>query len=597
MRKGFYDNHGIIQSPFSAYNISIMKLLHRINFTKGFFFIFVLIGIVLSFFPLRTLTAYLSWPYPIEYRDAVALDAAIAIHDDINIYSVQDFPKHIYVYGPLFPLAISFCMNFLDPSFQLLYTFDLIFFFLSLAVMIWLVMKNISSKKMRWTAILFTFFTMIVFAVENFSISGTRPSFPGLFFLLLTIVLAEQTNYSTKGLILSAVSAFIAFNFKQYFLVGFPVVCLSLFFFRSKKKGILYGVITSAIMAGLVALISIRYPLYLNSMFWHHYTATVVYDYEHMLFQLIPFLIIFWFLFSGIFMAVPFSASFVSGIDIRHFSLPLLKERSKNSIFLLSFFVALFCFMGRMGCHPGNTYTYFIDLVLPFLLLVPFLFFDQIAKSSSFAKHIAIFGLIPIISALVIILITGRMVTKISWCAASLLIILAVYCLKKKLDPAFISVFLLTLSLFGSFVFGKPRFITKSDLPYAPQEKLSEALSSCKSIYMEAPGFAYALTHKDDVKMVDNGHYEVRSTLIYSKNKVFSTLFPGQSEQMSRQLAEMTKKVRGAIENQSYDCILDTPSVMDPLIWLHPEFYDYYEQKGSYPLLSIGNTSLFVPKK
>ena len=554
------------------------------------FILFVIIAIGGSFFPLRTLTAYLSWPYPIEHRDAATLDIAMAIHEGVNPYAIENYPEYIYVYGGVLPLLTAFCLQFLRPSFRIMLGIDILFLVAVLCLMTWLYRRKIQSRGIRWGAILFTAFSMIVFAVLNFKVSGTRPSLPGLFFLLLTVIIPEQTNYCWKGLVCSAVCSFIAFNCKQYFLIGFPIVCLSLFLFQSKKKGILFGLFSTVGMVGMMLLLNFFFPLYINSTIWHHLFLNPSYNFLWMCYQLIPFCLLFWFGITESILAFPRVFPAFKGVNIKNISSPFFNQHDTDSIYLVAFLTSIICFCISMGGNWSNQYTYFIDLPLPFLLLSTFLFLSKRIDQPNFIRTTAgVGGLLFLFFFCLIQILYIR--KEMNFFCIGWFLLLTLLFIFHRFAHRDVLWGILILSVGGIFFFQKENFITRADLPFVSYAQFNKALDQCQSILLSPEGYQYQFTH-DTVRFSDNGHRFYAGSLIYPERGPLFGLYRHQSETLRRQLDNWDESLVNSLVNQEFDCI--TVTEIDPLSEF-PELAEYYRVKETFQLTASETTTLYVP--
>ena len=70
--------------------------------------------IILLAYPLSYIGKFLTFPYPIEYREAAMISPAIDFSKGINPYTIANYPDHIYLYGVLYPLMVKPFVNLFE---------------------------------------------------------------------------------------------------------------------------------------------------------------------------------------------------------------------------------------------------------------------------------------------------------------------------------------------------------------------------------------------------------------------------------------------------------------------------------------------------
>ena len=75
----------------------------------------LIIAVIILFliFPIQFTINFLTFKFPLEYRDAASIPAAVDFSRGINPYSIENFPDHIYLYGILYPLIMAPLLNLL----------------------------------------------------------------------------------------------------------------------------------------------------------------------------------------------------------------------------------------------------------------------------------------------------------------------------------------------------------------------------------------------------------------------------------------------------------------------------------------------------
>ena len=363
------------------------------NFEKDLIKNFLLIAVIILFLinPIRFTINFLSLKFPIEYRDAAAISAAVDFSRGINPYTVENFPGHIYLYGFLYPLIMAPFMKFVAHPILVARFMDVLFSILFLSISFWILRKRNSSIITSLIAILILLNSFCLIWLNN----GSRSDASGLFFSILGICFLLRNPYKIIHILFCAISFTISFHFKQYMVFPALAVALYLFLFVSKQKGIIFVVF--GISIGLLSFIVAKsiFPLWYEYSIIHHIEANSSYI-TLMYKQTITFFKYYWILFilfllyiykhSSVFnfgkvkeiRLIPFDIKepFIRGISIELLDLSFII----SALFLTFYF-------GRKG---GNTYTYYGELLLPFLIYSIIPKIDKLFEANFFQSIIKI---------------------------------------------------------------------------------------------------------------------------------------------------------------------------------------------------------------
>lgn len=490
-------------------NIRFSKTFHAINNVLPpvnplitTIVIFLLIALM-TIYPIKFVINYLSSPYPFEYRDAAGISAANAFSNGVNPYRLENFPMNIYLYGILSPLLLSVFINLVDHPMVAAKGFDFFFLIMLLVLSFYIFRKRKASIESSLIGILLLLNSFCLI----WKINGSRPDASGLFFVVFgysTLFFKDRPN--NIHIILCALFSVISFYFKQYMVFSIPIVFLYLFFFVSKQKGLIF--ISAGAMMGFISFLLLRhlFPLYYEYSIIHHmkfWDSSI----SHMLKQTIFFLKYFWVLcifylfylydkFSTFnskvlkrirIRLIEFEAAFVQGC-----SMDLLDIGIIISIILLTF---------SLGKHIGNQYTYYGELLLPFLLYLTIPKIDELIKTNLI-----------------------RFLIQFSLIAFCIYPFQSTY----KID------FLSHNTAFNTIY------------KYADR---------CNYIYDKTPLIAVYKIEHNMIPIFNNGQNEYARSVIPVKGTIFEKFSKQTSESINLKLFKWENNIEESIDNQKFDCI------------------------------------------
>ncbi len=301
-------------------------------------------------------------------------------------------PQETYDYGFLYPLLVSPFAKIFGNSLSIHRWITYVFIFLSC----FLVFITLISKKLNP---LFCFTAAVLLhqsLINNALISIARPEGLGIFLLLLGVIIPWKFNFTYISCILSILFGMLGFLTKPYYVVAIPIVFIYLFVFISKRKSIVYALVSFFFLLISIILISVvlNYESYYNNVIFQQWNDAG-YNYLHMKDQL------FYFFNVNIILLIIILLSFLTVIK-KYF----YRKSEKASVILFNFFrdkfllikslnifrnepvirtkcdllfsfaalFGLFIFIIKMGGNKGNGGgAYLFHLVSPFLILSTFL--------------------------------------------------------------------------------------------------------------------------------------------------------------------------------------------------------------------------------
>lgn len=459
---------------------------------------------LLLIYPLKYVAGFLSFPYPLEYREVAVVSPAIALANGINVYSFENFPEHIYLYGILYPLTLSPFINLGDHPMLVARAYNVFFLAAFLGLSFWIFRKRNASVTSALIGVLILLNSMCYIWTMN----GSRPDAPALFFSFLGFYFLLNRKFDDPGILLCALSCVISFYFKQYLFFSTLVVAAFLFLFVSKQKAYLFVAAVAAL--GLTSFIVIRsfFPLYYEYSILHHIAISAPsINASRMEEQTSTFLGYYWVIFLLYFFYLYKTASALDLSQLKEIRLSPIKLKepflryASVELFGVGVIFAIVTLIFWLGNHGGNIYTYYGELLLPFLL------YFTIPKIDSLFKF--------------------------------------------DVHRAFIQVLIL---LFCVFPF---RLNYEQDYSswYESFTTLSQYAAQCENIYDETPLAAVYKIENKISPVYNNGQIEYAQTVIPDRETIFGRLSTAPNEYLDQQLFKWNDEIENGIKNQEFDCI------------------------------------------
>lgn len=289
-----------------------------------------------------------------------------------NPYTVEEMPAAAYYFGPLYNLLVLAT----KPLLGIGYTAHRIFNAVFLVGTLWL----LGSRMLRAGAGLgVTLLSAVVYyalCVDNIMITA-RPDTLGAFLLLLGILVPLERGYRPGPVAVGLACTVLAFHCKGYFGIGGAAILLGLAMHRSKREALLAGVGFAVGLAATIALCRYFFPLYLVLMIDVQWRTALVNSSEfHRAWQntvlvehFWPSLLLLSFALKDFVLRYPWREGFAYAVgQLRRLHMPLLAP----ALPVLGVFLLLntFLIQNSLGYNQGATFTYYVHLLLPFLLLL-----------------------------------------------------------------------------------------------------------------------------------------------------------------------------------------------------------------------------------
>jgi hypothetical protein len=199
---------------------------------------------------------------------------------------------------------------------------------------------------------------------------AASPDVLGCLLYTLAWVIVVRRNFSFGALFLSILLAFLAFLTKPYFVLAAGSIGSYLFFFRSKRLGLIYSLGVIALFAPGLWFIYSRYPYYFFETFKIHTLITTI-SFENGLRQWREFIILALvpcFVFAWT-VAAQLRKSYRTVRFQGAFNDPFFSKSLSINPYDWGALMALAVLAGLLSWHQGAYLIYFFHLLLPLLVL------------------------------------------------------------------------------------------------------------------------------------------------------------------------------------------------------------------------------------
>jgi hypothetical protein len=194
-----------------------------------------------------------------EYRENAALLTSALQLEGKNFYSLQERPLHVNLFGGgyfwvSYPIARLF-----RNTYQNLRAVSVAFVLASCGMLIW----GLRIDGCPWWAALSGGALLLSQLGQGLSVTAQPDGF-GLFLLLSSLVIPYRNQFSPGSLAISAALSVLGFLTKSYCVLGLPLVCLYVFLFENKVKGLMFGLAGTLVLLLTLAVSNAVYECYLT---------------------------------------------------------------------------------------------------------------------------------------------------------------------------------------------------------------------------------------------------------------------------------------------------------------------------------------------
>ncbi|MCK5632267.1 hypothetical protein KAH94_00800, partial [bacterium] len=330
------------------------------------------------------------FPFPIVYREGAMIVPTDYLLKGGNPFSLASQPEHTNVYGIMYSLVVYPIAYFFGAGI-VVHRIVSGFFVLCSCILVFYAMQRKNGP------VFFSFAGMLIFYIHLLT-PGTcpleaGPHSLGLFLFLCVVLVPFFLKYSYPSLFSSLLFGMFAFYSKAYFILSVVYLGVYLFLFVSKKKALIYFVLSVFLSVVSVLVVNSIFDVYFANCFFNHMTVAGK-NFESMIRQFKTYfhetqgvVILF-----GLLLLLSFVNMFRGNISKGHGFLDKLKKYFSvfnffdinKPLIRVDFDLNLFCVLSSsillyswLGLHDAQWMAYFYQLLTPFLLIFVFTKFSR----------------------------------------------------------------------------------------------------------------------------------------------------------------------------------------------------------------------------
>ena len=337
----------------------------------------------------------INFPYQISYREMVELYRTKLISDGLNIYQLDSYPRSHSIYGFVFNYLVLGICNLFDLQISLFAQRIIVGVFIICSSLIVMSIIYIKIKSLILSILGF----LLMYATSmNGDMVGAYPNATGVFFFLTSIYIPFRNNYNNQSLLFSLFFSILSFFTKLYFVLGLFYVLTYTFLYVSKKRAIIFSILSILIFLFSLVIVNWIYPNYLNATIFYLGHNNFNFNYLHLIKQTIHYSVLNYGLVVILIMYIVEKLS--SSYNI--FSKYLIKRiiefdylKIKISFNEYCLFLSVIIITAKLGGNVGAYLSYYLQLLSPFLII----FALTIASNKRYLKTITItiLGLINVV--------------------------------------------------------------------------------------------------------------------------------------------------------------------------------------------------------
>ncbi|HEY9299131.1 MAG TPA: hypothetical protein VIQ31_22790, partial [Phormidium sp.] len=443
-------------------------------------------------------------PFQLEYREAAPLTNTILLLKGGNPYDIANQPESTNVYGILYPLFVYPFAKLWGATIPVHRAVSTFFIFAACGL-IFLVMRSLKVSLILSIVAASIFYWHQILSATFF----VKPDSMGLFLFLASLVVAWKYNYSWLSLLASIILGLLGFIAKPYFVLSIPYLCIYLFLFNSKKKGIFYGFLSLLATGFTFGILYRLFESYFDNNFFGYlnqrlagsglnyaFYQTKTYVFENL--SILVIFVVFGYILVKETILNPhrFRAkeAIAQSFNLSNFKEPLIK--ANIDLFTLALLASLVLFYLKLGQHTGNWLAYLYHLVSPFLVIIAFRLANKLDKSS-------------------LILLLG----------------------------------IIALNLY--LVYPQPLF--KGQESYQQWQNLRTLISRHENVF-NSPAIASILIEQDK-KVYDSGQSEY--FVLGAKRKIFNIELPTDNR-IKQRVEKYRQEIADSVQNQEFDLVVLT---------------------------------------
>lgn len=310
-----------------------------------------------AFYVLAINIAIIFFPWQIDSREGAVLLQVIGRLNGTAVWDVEALPQYLNAYGLLYPEVGAVFASFLGTSFA---TLRLVTFLAILGSTLAMnaIFVAAGLDPIRRTLLCIAFFVGQIFLVG----AHAKADALGMLIFTLGLYLMETRHHSSRVLSVVILLSYLGFLAKAYFLLLGPLACSYVYFYVSKRQGLILSAIFLLGFCVLIVALDSMFPTYVTSVIGVVTGARTEISFDSSTFMLRQWA---YFLLMHLGVLLLGVAWKWRGGVTRGPGEP----RWWSEFWGYSAAVIAIVLTVSLGHHVGNFLTYFNNLLLPFLLV------------------------------------------------------------------------------------------------------------------------------------------------------------------------------------------------------------------------------------
>jgi hypothetical protein len=227
-------------------------------------------------------------PYPLEYREGAILMSTAKFASGGNPFSWENQPTYLNVYGILHSVLLApVCVLLPGEIAEVHRTASMLLMLGACALVTWILVRRGASPILAIGAGLVYYGQLL-----HTFLPVARPDSLGLFLFLVSVLGPIASNFSLASLVVSAVTALLAWITKPYFALGGVVIGLYTLLAVDWKAGLLYCTSSALAAAGIGIFLNRFFEAYFYDVLLVNAGSGLSHSLPHLGFQVVKFLVI-----------------------------------------------------------------------------------------------------------------------------------------------------------------------------------------------------------------------------------------------------------------------------------------------------------------
>ena len=226
------------------------------HFNRGFvrFFLYSVVAAAFCYYIVYFCSIIFN-PYISEFREGHSFGPVYMMLNGMSPWSLDTYPEYYNSYGVVFSFIVYPFSLIFGNSLILHRVVNEMFWLLT----IWMLLYYRKPKEYNLVRLLVILTLLVMF---NYGPNITvRPDGVGTFLFTLTILIPYRNDYGRWSIYLAIVFALLAFYVKPYYILGWYLLSI-IIFFNDKKKCIIYNMIFHLVFVIIASIVFNIFPLY-----------------------------------------------------------------------------------------------------------------------------------------------------------------------------------------------------------------------------------------------------------------------------------------------------------------------------------------------